>query len=178
MFNFKNDICLFFLSVLFTMGSWNLIAQESSLQPSFYFEPFELPGGELGNHVQTIAQDSFGFMWFGSQFGLHRWDGYQLKTYLNDVEDSTSIASDYVECIFVASDGALWLGHWGYGLDRFDYATETFQHYTHGLGNPDGMESNFVSEIIEDKEGNIWLGTQQGVLRLDVKTGKFKTIFT
>ena len=58
-------------------------AQLDFTPPSFRIEVLELPNGRLGNHCQTIAQDSFGIMWFGTQRGLHRWDGYQFKTYTN-----------------------------------------------------------------------------------------------
>jgi signal transduction histidine kinase/DNA-binding response OmpR family regulator/ligand-binding sensor domain-containing protein len=174
MFNLEKILLTVFFLFPNIVEDSGLNAQKAGLQPSFRFEAFELPGGELGNHVQTIAQDSFGFMWFGSQFGLHRWDGYQLKTYYADPEDSTAIISNYVEYIYVATDGTLWLGHWGYGLDRFDYETETFHHYVHDPDDPTSLGGNYVSEIMEDLDGNIWLGTHHGVYRLDVKTGKFK----
>ena len=48
-------------------------------------------------------------MWFASKNGLHRWDGYQFKTYQHDPADTTSIAGNYVEYIYLAKDGSLWL---------------------------------------------------------------------
>ncbi|MEN0048545.1 MAG: two-component regulator propeller domain-containing protein, partial [Bacteroidota bacterium] len=149
-------------------------AQQEDAPPSFHFEIFDLPNNELGNHVQSIAQDSFGFIWFGSQYGLHRWDGYKFKTYLNDPLDTTSISSSYVEHIYVAKDGSLWLGTWGGGLNHFDPSTEVFTAYLHDADDPTSLSNNFVSDVLEDREGNVWVATQYGVNRLDSKTQQFK----
>ncbi|GAB5553127.1 MAG: two-component regulator propeller domain-containing protein [Saprospiraceae bacterium] len=161
---------------IFLVISVNLTvsAQYTDAPASHQFEVFELPGNELGNHVQTIAQDSFGFMWFGSQNGLHRWDGYAFKTYLHDPEESESIASDYIESIHVGRDGTLWLGTWGEGLDRFDYKTQTFEHFKFDVNNPNTISNDYISDIVEDHVGNIWLATNMGLARLDPATGVFK----
>lgn len=165
---------LILLLLLVQVGMGVLSAQDSPLRATFRSELFELPGGEIGNDIQAIAQDSFGFMWFGSQFGLHRWDGYKLKTYLKDPEDSTSLASDYIESIYVSKDGTVWVGHWGNGLDRFDHETETFRHYNLNLGDPKHNGNNLVASMTEDRNGHLWIGTGNGVLRMDVHTGKLK----
>ncbi|MBI1227068.1 MAG: helix-turn-helix domain-containing protein [Bacteroidetes bacterium] len=130
---------------------------------------FELPNGEAGNHVQAIVQDKYGFMWFGSQYGLHRWDGSQFKTYLNDPGNSNSLTSDYVESIYVAKDGTLWIGTWGAGLNHFDQKTGKFTRYYPDRRN--GLSDGFVNVVTEDREGNIWIGTLNGLDRLNPKTG-------
>lgn len=160
------------LTILYLTMAWILAysviqAQNTSPPPSFHFEIFELPNGELGNHVQSIVQDSFGFMWFGSQNGLHRWDGYRFITYTNDPEDSSSITSNYVECIYPASDGTLWIGTYGNGLDRFDYATETFHHYKHDPDDPGSISHDKVTGVLEDKDKNLWMTTYSGVNKYD-----------
>lgn len=154
--------------------SFVMKAQHTSSPPSFRFEIFELPNGELGNHVQSIAQDSFGFMWFGSQNGLHRWDGYRFTTYTHDPEDPTSIASNYVECVYPASDGTLWIGTYGAGLDRFDYTTETFHHYKHDKDNAQSLTHDKVSLILEDQHQNLWVTTYGGVNKFDRDKGTFQ----
>jgi len=147
-----------------------LIAQGDGGGPEFVFEEFELPRGLNGNHVQAIAQDSFGFMWFGSQSGLHRWDGYEMRTYLHDRTDSTSIASNYVEYLYVSKDGSLWIGTYGYGLDRFDYQRETFQHIDYVPKGKERADQRYVASITEDKNGQLWIATYDGVYRYDPET--------
>ncbi|MCB0706796.1 MAG: response regulator [Saprospiraceae bacterium] len=165
------------LFLLFSVWCCSLSQAQEASTRSFRFELFDLPNGESGNHVQSIAQDSVGFMWFASQFGLHRWDGYQFKTYLNDPLDPRSISSSYVEYLYVAKDGTLWLGTWGGGLSAFDQKTEVFTNYHHEQGNPESLSDDFISEITEDGQGYLWVATQHGLSRLDRKTGKFKQFF-
>ncbi|MCB0535555.1 MAG: hypothetical protein KDD14_25345, partial [Saprospiraceae bacterium] len=129
-----------------------LNAQQSATPPTFRFEIFHLPGGELGNHVQSIAQDSAGFMWFGSQYGLHRWDGYRFKTFLTNALDSGAISSNYVEYIYVSKDGSLWLGTWGGGLNHFDPKTQRFTQYLHDPLDPASLSNNYVTQVLEDKD--------------------------
>jgi len=155
----------------------SLHGQNGNGDTPFRFEEFELPNGILGNHLQCIVQDSFGFMWFGSQNGIHRWDGYQFKTYTHDPLDSTSISSSYVESMYVARDGSLWLGTIGQGLNRFDPGTEQFTTYLNDPDDPRSLSSNFITDIIEDSEGHIWLTTTNGLNRLNRSTGKFKRYY-
>ena len=148
--------------------------REDFTPPSFSIEPFELPNGILGNHCQTIAQDSSGIMWFGSQRGLHRWDGYQFKTYINDPYDSSSISTGYIEKILVAKDHTFWLASFSGGISYFDLKTEKFINFFHDPEDENSINSNFVSDIIEDKEGYIWIATQEGLCRYSPKTKTFK----
>ena len=162
-------ICLF--SILINI---EIIAQENQTPPSFQFEIFDMPGGELGNHCQSIAQDPIGFMWFGTSYGLHRWDGYQFKTYRHDPFDSTTISLSYVEEVYVANDGTLWIGTWGGGLNHFDPKTETFTRYMHDPKDENSLSDNYVVEIDEDHDGNLWISTQSGVNRMDLETKSIK----
>ena len=142
------------------------------------FEVFTLPGGALGNSVQGIVQDSTGFLWFGSQGGLHRYDGKNIVTYRHDPANSNSLASDYCESVFLDSRGVLWLPHYKTGgLTSFDPSTETFTRYSHDPNNPGSLSSNSNSIVAEDREGHIWVGGDGGLDRLDRKTGKFKHFY-
>jgi signal transduction histidine kinase/DNA-binding response OmpR family regulator/ligand-binding sensor domain-containing protein len=170
---FKKITCFWFSLLLMAVTTASLGAQPggSSLD-GLQMEMFELPNGESGNHVQSIVQDKYGFMWFGSQFGLHRWDGHHFKTYLNNPADPNSIGCDYIEYILPARDGSLWIGFWGGGMDHFDQTTGKFTHYT--ARGENGLSSGHVSVILEDKNGLIWVGTMEGLDRLDPKTGEIR----
>ncbi|MEM1324515.1 MAG: two-component regulator propeller domain-containing protein [Bacteroidota bacterium] len=168
-------ITQFLAVILLVIGyCFPVVAQERAETKSFRLELFDLPNNKLGNHVQTIAQDSFGFMWFGSQFGLHRWDGYNFKTYLHNPIDPNSISSSYVEHLIVARDGSIWVGTYGGGLNHFDPLTEIFTIYTYDENDPQSISNNFVSKLVEDKEGYIWLTTREGLNRFDPKAQTFK----
>lgn len=90
---------------LFSMPAFAQKAADDYQSFNPRFEIFELPGGALGNSVQGIVQDSTGFLWFGSQQGLHRYDGQNIRTIHHDPANAKSIASDYVEYTFLEDQG-------------------------------------------------------------------------
>lgn len=141
------------------------------------FEVFSLPGEIKGNYVQCIAQDSVGFLWFGSQDGLHRYDGHSIITYRHDPLQENSLGDNYVEWILADSKGALWLGHYGKGMTRFDYASGKFTRFQHRPGDPYSLSNDTVSMMVEDRAGFIWVATHKGLNRLDPKTGQFKRFY-
>ncbi|MCB0581116.1 MAG: hypothetical protein KDD10_17630 [Phaeodactylibacter sp.] len=135
---------------------------------------FELPGGITGNQVQAIAQDSFGFMWFASQNGLHRYDGRQFVTYQYDPLDENSPADNYIEWLHIDRRGLLWLAHYGSGLSVFNPLTGAFSRYRHDPTDSTSLSSDTLSVIAEGRDGNIWIGTYRGLNRFDLQTGKSK----
>ncbi|MBK8567323.1 MAG: hypothetical protein IPN76_29370 [Saprospiraceae bacterium] len=163
----KKSITRLFLLLLFPIGG-AIAQQPTNRLDALDLQQFELPNGEPGNHVQAIVQDRYGYMWFGSQYGLHRWDGNQFRTYLHDPNNPRSISGDYIECIFPASDGSLWIGTWGSGLNHYDPSTNRFTRY---FGGRQGLSDNAISAIAEDEDGYIWVGTMGGLDRLNPRTG-------
>ena len=92
------------------------------------FEHLSVDQGLAQESVLAIVQDSDGFMWFGSQAGLSRFDGYRVVVYRH--QSTTRAAWSTTGCACCMSTGAadLWIGTDG-GLDRFDPDTQTFIHY-------------------------------------------------
>jgi ligand-binding sensor domain-containing protein/signal transduction histidine kinase len=149
-----------------------LIAQKDNIR----FKRISKEQGLSQVSVNCILQDSKGFMWFGTQEGLNRYDGYEFKYYKNDPEDSTTISDNYIWCITEDKSGILWIGTNDGGLNSFDPATEKFTSYKHDKNNNDSLSHNYVKSICEDHEGVLWIGTLGGGLnKFDRKTGKFKT---
>jgi ligand-binding sensor domain-containing protein/serine phosphatase RsbU (regulator of sigma subunit) len=123
--------------------------------------------------VNCIMQDQQGFMWFGTQEGLNRYDGYNFKIYKRDPQDSNSLANNFIYTIFQSKDGIIWIGTNGNGLDRFDPITETFTHFPYDENNPASISSNSVRFIFEDSKGQLWVGTDDGLNIFDRATQKF-----
>lgn len=140
------------------------------------FERISLERGLSQSIVRTIFQDSKGFLWFGSQDGLNKYDGYEFTVYKYDPFDSTSLSENDIWSIYEAPSEpkALWIGTGASGLNRFDRETETFTHFRHDPVDPASLSHNFVVQIYEDRTGNLWVFTGAGGLdRLDRTTGKF-----
>ncbi|MBK9175232.1 MAG: hypothetical protein IPM46_02615 [Flavobacteriales bacterium] len=122
------------------------------------------------NSVNAILEDRHGFMWFGTQDGLCRYDGHTFITYRNDGSPK-SLANNYVWCMLEASDGSLWIGTFGGGLDRLDPGTGRFAHHRHHADNPASLSSDRVLGLLEHPAGVLWVRTSKGLDRLDAGNG-------
>lgn len=119
--------------------------------------------------VTHIVQDDRGFLWFGTQYGLNRYDGYRFRVFKNDPTDPDSLCDVHITALFKDRAGRLWVGC-AYSVDRYDPVTEKFMHYR--LEHPAaGNTSGDVRHISEDREGHLWLSTLNGLYRLSPETG-------
>jgi signal transduction histidine kinase/ligand-binding sensor domain-containing protein len=114
------------------------------------------------NSVRAIAQDRSGFLWFGTQNGLVRYDGYEMRVFLPSPDDSAAIGDRTIEAILEDSDGYIWVGTFLNGLWRFDPERETFRGYSfhHGTGG------RHVHSVIEDADRRLWVGLDNGLVVL------------
>lgn len=162
---------MFIFKKLLQLGClWLLSSSVVLAQDNIRFKRFSLEQGLSQEAVFAILQDSKGFMWFATQEGLNRFDGYQFKVYQHDPEDSQSLSHDAIYTLIEDSQGYLWLGTDGGGLDRFDPVTETFKHYR---SSSHGLSSDRINVVFEDQGGMLWIGTDGGGLnRLNPQTGQ------
>ena len=127
--------------------------------------------GLSNSSVSSIVQDRRGFLWFGTQDGLDRYDGYSFKTFETIPFDAGSLSDDTVQTLYLDGD-TLWVGTYG-GLDRLDLATERFTVYRHDPKRRASLCNNTVVAITRDARGRLWVGTLDGLDRLDERTGGF-----
>ncbi len=161
--------------LVFLVGILPVFGQNKGREmPNYRFELLELPGGEPGNRVNEMLEDSRGYLWFASQEGLHRYDGYKFKSWYHDPKDPKTISNSYLESLLEDRDGNLWVGSYRGGLNRLDRSTEAITKYQSKAKDPITLSSDNVTCLAQDQEGNIWIGTENGLNRLDPKTGKIK----
>jgi ligand-binding sensor domain-containing protein/signal transduction histidine kinase len=120
--------------------------------------------------VIQIVQDDQGFMWFGSQYGLNRYDGYKFKVFKHEPGNPNSLSGVFISSLFKDRSGSLWIGCDEF-LDKFDPLTETFTHYRIDTKDAQG-ETVPVTHIIQDHGGMLWLSTLRGLFRFDPSTGQ------
>ncbi|NJO90792.1 MAG: hypothetical protein HC831_18870 [Chloroflexia bacterium] len=135
------------------------------------FELYTHLNGLSNSHVNCISQDSKGFMWFGTDYGLNKFDGFNFTTYNNNPHDRTSLPSDEVSALYLDKRGFLWVGTYN-GLAKFDHYTEKFQNY---FINEDSIHYyKPVRALVGDESGKIWVGTSgNGVMVIDANTGTY-----
>jgi signal transduction histidine kinase/ligand-binding sensor domain-containing protein/DNA-binding NarL/FixJ family response regulator/HPt (histidine-containing phosphotransfer) domain-containing protein len=136
------------------------------------FEQLGVGQGLAQESVLAIAQDRQGFMWFGSQAGLSRFDGYRTTVYRNIPGDASSLADNWVRALHVDAGGVLWVGTDG-GLDRFDPVRRSFTHFAPGEPGRRGNGNLHVRAIVDDAAGGFWLATLDGLQRFSPASGRF-----
>ncbi len=109
--------------------------------------------------VQAFAQTGDGYLWIGATGGLVRFDGAHFTVF--DRQNTPALHENSVFCLMVSRDGALWIGTEGGGLAR--YAHGEFRSWT----TREGLSNDFVRTLAEDAAGNLWVGTDNGLLRLE-----------
>src|SRR5262245_8961426 len=145
---------------------------ELSLRQDATFTHITIEQGLSDQRVQAIVQDRVGFMWFGTNNGLNRYDGYNVVAYRHDPTNPHRLSGNFVEALYEDRSGTLWVGTWS-GLNAFDRRTERFTRYRHDPANPHSLSGNTVKAIYEDRSGVLWLGTAGGLNRFDRATETF-----
>jgi PAS domain S-box-containing protein len=120
--------------------------------------------------VIQIVQDDQGLMWFGSQYGLNRYDGYTFKVFKHEPGRADSLSGVFIYSLFKDRSGTLWVGCDEF-LDKFDPVTETFTHYRIDSAGGQG-ETVPVTNISQDHTGRLWLSTSRGLYRFDPSSGQ------
>ncbi len=126
--------------------------------PFYIFHQLSIKDGLSEGTIRAITEDKRGYIWFGTEDGLNKYDGYKFTVYKSDPKDSFSITSNNIKCFFNDSQGRLWIGTrhgvnlYDYILDRFYSANTTeypFLKYIEGD----------IESFMQDRAGNIWVAT-------------------
>src|SRR5262245_24418591 len=91
-----------------------------SKNDTLYFRHFSTAQGLSHNDVTSIIQDSLGFMWYGTQSGLNKFDGYGFVSYKHDPKNKNSLVSDDISCLSVEKSGIIWIGTKTKGINKLD----------------------------------------------------------
>ena len=112
------------------------------------FETFSVDEG-MPTVTNYILQDRTGYLWFATNSGLYKYDGYNFTAYKLDLDDPTSIIDNTLTTLYEDKAGVLWIGSW-LGLEKFDRTTGIFTHYTPNPSDTGNNASNNVWVICED----------------------------
>src|SRR4030095_16406372 len=149
----------------------------SAQQPYLYFEKLNTQNGLSHNKINCIIQDKRGFIWFGTDDGLNRYDGHNFEVFRHEPGNSSSISGNIITDIVEDSDGVLWIATADGGLTRYNHRFAPklqFKQYKHLPGDSTSIPVNIINTMVMDPQGYLWLGTSgHSVLRFDRKTEKF-----
>ncbi|MBP8067158.1 MAG: hypothetical protein KAY27_01220, partial [Pedobacter sp.] len=129
------------------------------------------------NTIYSTFKDRKGLMWYGTQDGLNRYDGYKIKVYKNKTNSPFTIGANHITSINEDHQSNLWIGTRLGGLSKYIRSTEKFITFRHDPKNPRSLSNNNINAVYTDKKGNVWIGTEDGLNLLDKKTGNFKRFY-
>lgn len=128
------------------------------------FDRISLEQGLSQSTIFCMLQDSQGFMWFGTEDGLNKYDGYTFTIYKHDPENVNSLSDNWIQAIFEDSSGMLWIGTREGGLVGYDRNLDQFMRYRNNPENPSSLSDDEITAIYQDQDGALWIGTGGGGL--------------
>lgn len=181
------------------------------------FKNITIEDGLVQGTVETLFQDSKGYIWIGTNDGLCRYNGYEFKVYRIEEDSKNSLINNYILDIKEDAEGNIWVAT-ADGLSRIHSNGQSITNYVDDeqngnlsnanintilitkdnnilIGTADGLNiynrnndsfekifndnrlvSNYIETLAEDNEGNIWVGTDNGISRVNLQTGESTSI--
>ena len=154
------------LLIVLLLSAFMLSAQPDNLR----FEHITIQNGLPHNRIHCILQDKNGFLWFGSQDGLVRYDGYVCRVTRQLQSVKNGFRGKNVECLLEDKKGNLWVGMQSEGINVKDGQTGNFYNlHNHTAFKP--LAGAWIKSMLEDKNGRIWVGSVgRGLLIYDPAT--------
>ena len=123
----------------------------------YFFKKYQVEAGLSHNTVWCIFQDSYGFVWFGTNDGLNCFDGRKFTIYRNDIQNTFSLGNNSVQTLFEDENKNIWVGT-SSGIYIYDRKKDSFKHFSKKTQYEVSI-SGEVKKIIKTKNGKIWIAT-------------------
>ena len=135
------------------------------------FTSLTVNDGLSSNTVNAIVKDKYGFVWFGTDDGLNKFNGLDFTIYKNNPADASSLKNNEITCLHEDAKGRLWVGTNGGGISLYDRQHNKFININ---GDKIGIASNAISALSSDENGDLWIGTYNGLFILHPETQKVR----
>lgn len=163
---YKFLVCL--LVSFLTIIQYNNVAKAQNTNKFIHLTSED---GLIDDVVFSIFQDSQGYIWIGTAGGLQKFDGYNFTTFKQDYNNVNSkIQENVVRHITETSDGTILIGTRGGGISRYKNGN-LLSPIRHNPKDNNSLINDYVEDILEDKEGGLWIATREGLDYL--KNGQF-----
>lgn len=162
--NYKKIVFILITYFLSTLGN---------AQPDKnFFEHLTIFDGLSLSSIYAIHQDKQGFIWFGTEDGLNRYDGYSFQIFRPQVFNNNSLSNKWIEDVFEDASGNLWIFTRN-GVNKFNPKYEQFTRYLQSDTDTNAISDNIATCFFQDSEGVIWIGTINGLNKYNPVTNNF-----
>lgn len=151
--------------------STKLAAQDDYIR----FKRITINDGLSLSSVYGIYQDSKGFMWFGTEDGLNKYDGQSITVYGAHTDQHNFLANKWIEQVYEDKSGMIWLGSRG-GLTRYNPRTGVFTALQHNPEDSNSLSNDTITAIEADLRNEIWVGTYRGLNHVDRFTSEVQRV--
>lgn len=150
---------LTYLVILFLSLSCQIFL--SAQNRSLVFNSLNRSHGLPNNTINDIAQDAMGFVWFGTNDGLVRYDSpSQMKIFK---EGDIGLMNSNIKTIHASQDSTLWIGTDFGGLSKLNINTLAHENYNTTKPLPYKINHDVVTAVLVDSKGNTWIGSESGL---------------
>ena len=133
---------------------------------SLTFRRLTLEDGLSQSSIYCTAQDARGFMWFGTEDGLNRYDGYEIKAYQHNPDDPHSLSNNWIIHCEADQRNVLWVFTSDGVVHRYEPETGHFIRYHLEMEDPFQRAGQGFTAVHGDEHGGLWIGTfGSGLLR-------------
>ena len=136
------------------LASLCLFAQKNTYQ----FSNLDISNGLSNNRVNAIYKDSYGFIWFGTNSGLNRYDGHQFKVFKHNALKANSLVENFIETINEGPDKNMWIFTHN-GISVYNSATDEFSNNIQQELRKYKIVTNELTGLKKDREGRFWFLT-------------------
>ena len=164
----KNQYIKIFSILYFLLFSPYVLSSVDNIR----FETIDSDSGLSQQTVMSIFQDSKGFIWFGTQEGLNKYDGIKFTIYQPKYNDPDAISSGWINSITEDDEGNLWIGTRN-GVNILNTNTNKFTRYNAGEGI-DSLNDQVARVVHHQKNGTMWVGTRKGLNQFIESEKRFK----
>jgi diguanylate cyclase (GGDEF)-like protein len=155
-------------AVLLLVSSLGTLQAQNAAPPEMVFKRLGGAEGLSQGAVMAVQQDSQGFMWFGTEDGLDRYDGYELKHFIHKPGDPYALPNNWVSALTRDSSGTLWIGTDGGGLIWHDAGAGRFSSLSGPTRLPLVNTTSNIRFLFEDAQHRLWVATRNtGILVID-----------
>ena len=155
------------------LGAMLVLVVPALSQTELKFKHLSSAEGLPNNSIRCIVKDYKGFMWFGSENGLIKFDGYEFTHFKHDAKDASTISNNYSLCVYEDSRHNLWYCN-SSCLNLYNREMDNFTSYRLDGPPSNGSLDYGVFDVVESKDKQLWLSCDKGIFKFDPIKKKFK----
>jgi ligand-binding sensor domain-containing protein/two-component sensor histidine kinase len=173
--SFLNGVKISPWILCFSLLCFCAYAQQTTA-PELKFEHVSSSKGFYSNSINSnIVQDKTGFIWFGTDDGLYRFDGIDFRPFSDDPWDKKSFTGNGVNSLYASDDNTLWIGAFA-GLWVYDPVSETFSVFKSKEKKFEFLSTETINSMAADHQHNLWVCATGKIVTINLSTYEVKFV--